>query len=141
LYDFIFIGSKMKDYIMYECEDCHKRFESKERPEQCPDCGGLMAKANKDLIERATQIREGKEEAAKTGAGSLVCGILSLLVPFGGLILGIILVPFWGLILGIIAVNISHDTDIGKAGKVLGILGIIFNSIGLLVLFRFNLNV
>jgi hypothetical protein len=118
----------MKDYIVYECEDCHKRFESKERPEQCPDCGGLMAKANKDLIERAAQIREEKEEAAKTGAGSLVCGILSLLVPFGGLILGII------------AVNISHDTGMGKAGKVLGILGIIFNSIGLLVLLGFNLN-
>lgn len=57
-----------------------------------------------------------------TGVSSLVCGILSILF---------FLIAFFGLILGIIAIVLSRraNTGMATAGKVLGIIGIILNSI------------
>ncbi|GHV20929.1 protein kinase [Spirochaetia bacterium] len=62
------------------------------------------------------------QSANGNGIASFVCGILSLLVPYGGLILGII------------AVVITSATGLGKAGKIIGILGIVFNGIALIIL-------
>ncbi|MFB4213302.1 hypothetical protein ACE1TH_15535 [Shouchella sp. JSM 1781072] len=65
-----------------------------------------------------------QQKKQSTGTGSLVFGILSLLI------------PYIGLILGIVAVVMASGVNTGMAmgGKVTGIIGIVYNGLMLLLL-------
>ena len=78
------------------------------------------------------------EKKTNSGTAEFVCGLLSILIP---------MMPYIALPLGIIAVAIAKSKDntnptgLSKAGFVLGIIGIVINSIVAFFVFSYMLYV
>lgn len=102
----------------------------------CPNCGHDMKDDLKFCPNCGAQIENGKivssrEEGARTKEVdreyelvSMVCGILSLLIPFFNIILGIIACVFSG--------KANNKTSYSKVGKITGIIGIVLGALELI---------
>ncbi len=108
----------------------------------CPNCGHEMKDDLKFCPNCGAQIENGKIVSAKEDAGhknevdkeyelvSMVCGILSLIIPFFNFILGIIACVF--------SKKATNKTSYSKVGKITGIIGIVLGSLSIVaILFWF----
>lgn len=94
------------------CPNCGKEVE--EGVTYCPNCGHALSSASK----------KQKEASSENGIIAVSCGVLSIILPYLNLILGI---------LGIYFGNKSKDSDLGRAGKITGIIGLVLSILEILV--------
>lgn len=102
----------------------------------CPNCGQEMKDDLKFCPNCGAQIENGKIVSTKEDGNhknevdreyelvSMVCGIMSLIIPFINLILGIVACVFAG--------KVQNKTSYSKTGKITGIIGIVFGSLWIL---------
>lgn len=91
------------------CPNCGR--EIKEETPFCPNCGFPF---HEDQSLKTS--KKAKEASQENGIIALSCGVLSIVLPYLNLILGILGIYFGGK---------SKENDLGRAGKVTGIIGLV----------------
>lgn len=100
------------------CPNCGHQLNEDEK--FCPNCGVQIEDGK--IVSTCSSERKQNQKDNEIGIIALTCGILSLILSFFGLILGILACVFSSKVK-------DHTSMYAKAGKVTGIIGIIFSLI------------